>query len=430
MKKSLLYRSFTILLIVSMFISGSAALASDKPWDGETLTFVSFLNQGGNAPREIAWQNIFDSFYEETGVTVEMQTVPWTEIDNQLVLSTQAGNPPDVSLVRYQNFARNVEAGALLPLDDFVARDFTDEQISTYLQWEKCGYMDGHKYCIPTSLLCLTLVGRKDLLEEAGIEIPDQWTWELFLDAAQKLRTEDRPAILLEGSPNQKTQLDWLQPIIESMGGQILDENGIAVFDQPAGVEAFQLMKDFIWTYGITPASTASLSTNEVIDNFTAGNAAFILLGSQRFSVQAAALGFDNLFIMQIPGNAAGEAAPTVTLPWMLGIPSNASNPELSWEFIKFFTSKAPQLNNLEIAGEIPCINSVLDDPIMDTEFGEVVTFLLDYIGTNSSQGVAPSTYNELADIVANALQEVLISEDSDVQAILTRACENYNAIR
>ena len=31
MKKSLLYRSFTILLIVSMFISGSAALASDKP---------------------------------------------------------------------------------------------------------------------------------------------------------------------------------------------------------------------------------------------------------------------------------------------------------------------------------------------------------------------------------------------------------------
>ena len=71
-----------------------------------------------------------------------------------------------------------------------------------------------------------------------------------------------------------------------------------------------------------------------------------------------------------------------------------------------------------------------LDDPIMDTEFGEVVTFLLDYIGTNSSQGVAPSTYNELADIVANALQEVLISEDSDVQAILTRACESYNAIR
>ena len=76
-------------------------------------------------------RTIFDSFYEETGVTVEMQTVPWTEIDNQLVLSTQAGNPPDVSLVRYQNFARNVEAGALLPLDDFVARDFTDEQIST-----------------------------------------------------------------------------------------------------------------------------------------------------------------------------------------------------------------------------------------------------------------------------------------------------------
>lgn len=403
--------------------------AGEKRWDGETLTFASFLNQGGTAPREVAWQNIFDAFKEETGITVEMQTIPWEELDNQLILSTQAGNAPDLSLVRYQNFERDVQANALYCIDEFVARDFTEEKKATYIMWDKVGYTGGKKYCIPVSLLCITLVGRADLMKEAGLEIPETWTWDYFIEAAQKLNSPERPAILLECSPNQKTQLDWLQPIIESMGGKILDEKGRAVFNQPAGVAAFQLLKDFIWKYKITPSSTASLSTNEVIDNFTAGNAAFILLASQRYSVQAQALGNENLFITQIPSNTPGKPAPTVALPWMLGIPSTARDPEMSWEFVKFFTKEESQLNNLEVAGEIPCINSLSNNQAFQTDFGKVAAFAINYMDTNSGQGVAPVTYSELADIISTSLQEVVISEDSNVQAILDKACEQYNSL-
>lgn len=403
---------------------------NDKKWDGKTLTFVSFLNQGGTAPREKSWQKVFDNFKEKTGITVEMQTTPWEEIDNQLILRTQSGSAPDVSVVRYQNFMRDIQAKALYSIDDFVARDFTPEQKAKYLMWDKCGYADGKKYCIPASLLCITLVGRKDLLTKAGVQIPETWTWDKFIEAAQKVNSPERPAILLECSPNQKTQLDWLQPIIESMGGKILDENGKAVFDSPQGVAAFQLLKDFIWKYKITPVSTASLSTNEVIDNFTAGNAAFILLASQRYTVQSTALGNENLFITQIPSNTPGKPAPTVALPWMLGIPSTAADPEMSWEFVKFFCSEESQLINLQDAGEIPCVNSLNNNPVMQSDFGKVVSFCIDYMTNNSSTGVGPATYSELADIIATSLQEVVLTENSDVQGILTKACQNYNSLK
>ena len=405
----------------------AAEAAPDKPFEGETLTITSFLSPGDGSPRGRALEQIVANFEAETGAKVVFSVIPWEQLDNQLILSVQADNAPDISWVRYQNFERDMEADALLPIDDFVKRDFTDEYKSRFLMWEQAGYSNGSKYCIPTSLFAMTFVGRKDILDAAGMDIPK--TWDEFVEVAKAVNTADVPAFLFEGSPAQQTQLDWLQPVIESRGGKILDENGKAVFDSPEGVETFEFLRDCIHKYGITLLKSATMTTNEVIDNFTAGNAAFIFLNSQRFQVQAEALGSENLFMSTIPGVTADNPGPTVSLPWMLGIPKTAKNPELSWAFIKYFTSDEAQKIYLTEAKELPCVNSLNDDPYMDTEFGQTVKWVLEYIEKYPTVAIAGNNYAELADIIATTLQEVITSPDSDIQAILTKSCEKYNSI-
>ena len=321
--------------------AAAPAEEAGKPFEGRSITITSFLAPGDGSPRGRALEQIVANFEEATGGKVEFSVIPWEQLDNQLILSVQANNSPDISWVRYQNFERDLEGDALLPLDDFIARDFTEEDLSRFLMWEQAGYANGSKYCIPTSLFALTFVGRKDILDAAGQEIPK--TWDEFVKVAQAVNSAEVPAFLFEGSPAQQTQLDWLQPMVESFGGKILDENGKAVFDSPEGVETFQFLRDCIGTYGITLEKSATMTTNEVIDNFTAGNAAFIFLSSQRYQVQVEALGGENLFMSMVPGKTADQPGPTVSLPWMLGIAKTAKDPELAWEFIKYFTSDEAQ---------------------------------------------------------------------------------------
>jgi len=397
-----------------------------KPFEGQTLTITSFLAPGDGSPRGRALEQIVANFEAETGAKVEFSVIPWEQLDNQLILSVQADNAPDLSWVRYQNFERDLEADALLSIDEFVERDFTEEDKARFLMWEQAGYADGSKYCIPTSLFAMTFVGRKDILDAAGMEIPK--TWDEFVEVAKAVNTAEVPAFLFEGSPAQQTQLDWLQPVIESRGGKILDENGKAVFDSAEGVETFQFLRDCIHTYGITLEKSATMTTNEVIDNFTAGNAAFIFLNSQRYQVQVEALGAEKLFMSTVPGVTAENPGPTVSLPWMLGIPKTAKNPELSWAFMKYFTSDEAQKIYLTEASELPCVNSLNDDPYMDTEFGQTVKWVLEYIEKYPTVAIAGTHYAELADIIATTLQEV-ITTDGDIQAILTKACEKYNSI-
>lgn len=406
--------------------AGNETPESGKPFEGQTLTITSFLAPGDGTPRGRALEQIVANFEAETGAKVEFSVIPWEQLDNQLILSVQADNAPDLTWVRYQNFERDLEADALLSIDEFVERDFSVEDKARYLMWEQAGYANGSKYCIPTSLFAMTLVGRKDILDAAGMEVPK--TWDEFIEVAKAVNTSEVPAFLFEGSPAQQTQLDWLQPVIESRGGKILDENGKAVFDSPEGVETFQFLRDCIRTYGITLEKSATMTTNEVIDNFTAGNAAFIFLSSQRYQVQVEALGAENLFMATVPGMTAENPGPTVSLPWMLGIPKTAKNPELSWAFMKYFTSDEAQKIYLTEASELPCVNSLNNDPYMDTEFGQTVKWVLEYIEKYPTVAIAGTNYAELADIIATTLQEV-ITTDGDIQTILTKACEKYNSI-
>jgi len=69
----------------------------------------------------VAMTEIIQQFEAETGIKVDLETLPWDQMESKLVISNAAGETVDLSWVSSQKLASLVNAGALRPIDDFVA---------------------------------------------------------------------------------------------------------------------------------------------------------------------------------------------------------------------------------------------------------------------------------------------------------------------
>lgn len=84
---------------------------------------------------------------------------------------------------------KRVNAGLMVPLDDYIAQDALD-LVATY--GESNYYRNGKCYFIPTmGGNDAYLMYNKDMVDAAGITIPDRWTWEEFEDTVRKLTSGD-----------------------------------------------------------------------------------------------------------------------------------------------------------------------------------------------------------------------------------------------
>lgn len=413
--------------------ASSSSTAAESPaaaTTGGEITWMSFLKPGGETAREVAQGEMFKIFTEKTGITINPMIFPWAELETQVLLSVKAGNPPDVSYVRYQSFESLMSAGALQSLQPYVDKNWEAGASGDFLLWEEAGFANGEKYAIPTSMLCSVFIVRKDYLKAAGIsEVPSTWDEVLAAAKAIKETQPDITPILYECLSTQPTQIDFLQPMIESRGGKIIDSNGQAVFNSQAGIDTLQWIRNLMYESKVMPTTALSMNAESVMDAFTSGKTAMLQVSSTRIKVITADLEDSQYAIVRIPGATPGTSAPAVSLPWMLSIPTGAKNADNAWAAIDYFVGLEAQTMYTELANEIPVNTNVLNSDFLKNGGAPVINFIVEYLKEIPTIGVGPSTYSQLTENVAIALQESLMSADSDIPAILEKACNNYNTM-
>ncbi len=76
---------------------------------------------------------------------------------------------------------------------------------------------------------------RKDLMEKAGLTMPDAPTWEFIADAARKMTDRDNGVngICLRGKAGWGENMAFLTAMANSFGARWFDENWKPQFDQP-----------------------------------------------------------------------------------------------------------------------------------------------------------------------------------------------------
>jgi multiple sugar transport system substrate-binding protein len=166
------------------------------------------------------------------------------------------------------------QAGFLAPIPEDVAERVSEDVVESAIEGST---WDGELVAVPWWANTQLLWYRKSVAEAAGLDMTQPVTWDQLITAAQ-----DQQKILSAQGRRSESLTVWLNALIESAGGSIIEENSTNPDDiklglaSPAGTRAAEVMHDVAVSGAVGAAfSTASEDTNAL--QFESADAGFMV---------------------------------------------------------------------------------------------------------------------------------------------------------
>ena len=381
-------------------------------------------------------ETLVEEFTEETGIEVEIDALQYLKLrDRQLLeMSREEGEYDVVSWVVMWK-GEYVSKGLLTPLSQFFTSGSLvdpgydiDDVADAYLQnggvvGGKKGYMPGRSgalYGIPFGAETSILAYRKDILEEHGIAPPG--TYDELRSALQKLHAAGVPALTSRGKTGHQVTAGWLLHLAP-LGGKIFDDSWNPVFNNAAGVEAAQVMREIAQT---GPTGVPSFGFGDAAAAFLGGDAAMYIdtlkIASMSRDPKLSKVDGKVGFALHPTGSRCGSE----TGGFAIGIPANSKNREAAFLFIQYMTSKAGDRRMVELGGDPVRISTI--EHFKD-KYAEYPVILEQLPCADPDWRPLIPEWNELnIDVLGQALTEV-ITTDKPIQPIMDAAADKARAI-
>jgi sorbitol/mannitol transport system substrate-binding protein len=198
--------------------------------------------------------------------------------------------------------------------------------------------VDGKQYAVPFYGESSILMYNKEILDAAGVKMPNNPTWQQVAAAAKKVNNADHAGICLRGKPGWGDLFAPLTTVVQTFGGTWYDMDWNAKVNAPEFVQAVTFYKDLLASAG--QKDPVSYSFNECLTALKTGKVAMWYDAS----VAASMLEADD---SPVKGKMGYAHAPTVKTKesgwlwsWNLAVPANTQNKDAAVKFIKWATSK------------------------------------------------------------------------------------------
>lgn len=231
--------------------------------------------------------------------------------------------------------------GWLTDLTDLAAED-PDYDVDDFFQPVRDGVSyDERLYAVPFYAESSFLMYRKDLFEEAGLEMPERPTWQEVAEFAAELNApeEDRAGICLRAKPGWGEMFAPLTTVVNTFGGQWYNNDWEAQVNAPGFSEAVQFYLDTLAESG--ERDPVSFGFTECLNLFSQDRAAMW------YDATSAAGSVEDPANSQVSGKVGYVRAPVVETEnagwlwsWNLGINAESDKKDAAWEFVKWATSK------------------------------------------------------------------------------------------
>lgn len=408
--KSTVRRSMTTGVAIVAAAALAAGCSAGGPGESDpdapvTLTLWELVNPDADDARgkDLA-ANIASFEDEHPNVTVEVNTLPWANIDPQLMQAANAGNSPDVVRLLAWDLPKHVAAGSVLPLEEY----FEDDKDDWLLGWDTLT-SDGQKWAVPFEYRSPALYYRSDYTGEPPA------TWDAMISQAKDAAERPGVAVGLSSGAQAAALAEVFVSYVWEEGGEIFNEDGTAAFADEAGVKAFERLGSLV-PDGVAPSEVVSYTYEEVFQSITAGAANFSLLGSHRYETAKDNGGLDGkLELAPLPGDRG--SAPAHVFGWTLAIGKDTKHEELAAEFIAHLSRPEAQLSRVQQTGEMPTRASVYDNEWFGTAEGTTAKMLADWFGDNGRTLEYGEHYVELSQFWAEALQRMVLDGISAKEA-------------
>lgn len=135
------------------------------------------------------WSKTIQAYEDATpGVTIELVQLSEKGDSQEAMkkMDLEAASSAQMDILMFSDpagYAQRVALGMAEPLDEYIAKDGytveTDYKVDTHL--------DGKVYALPGKFNPWYVLLNKDHLEEAGLPVPTDWTWDDYADYAKQL---------------------------------------------------------------------------------------------------------------------------------------------------------------------------------------------------------------------------------------------------
>lgn len=372
-------------------VAGTETAGIDlSSFEGEEMTYVYFSD---GDPDLQATEAAIAAFEDASGASVELQIVPFADLETTLQAQLSGGDVPHVA--RVSNW-RPYE-GDLVDMHDAVGADYSSEflagQVATGLSAE------GQFLAVPSDITMNGPFINVDAFNEAGVEIPTEWTWDELITSAKEVQAalDMEFAVAIDKSGHR------VSTVLSQFGTTLLGPDGVAL--DPAKAEAAitvltdlmaedAMSSDFWLESGSRYAGANEIFLAEAVPVYISGNWQ-VGQFDQNATFEWAA----------VPNPCAERCGGFPGGKYMVAF-SGSENPDLGAAFVQFMNSTEVQRGLAEGASWLPTRNDLIESGIEYPTRGEDMSvFLADVAATPED------TYLSLASPAFSGAATALVEE-------------------
>jgi multiple sugar transport system substrate-binding protein len=346
--------------------SDKPANAGKEPAAEQVVLKLSTWQTDGKAK----WSEIIPKFeekYPNIKVELDLLNEKGDSVASMQKLDLMAASNDQLDIVElpYTNYTQRADIGMLEPLDGYIEKDgykYEDE----YLVDTK---VNGKVYALPSSMQRWFVLLNKEMLDEAGLTVPTDWTWTEFAEYAQKLTKGEGATKRYGAYLHNWPDYFQLQLMSKPTDNTFLKADGTSNALDPAFKANLEMMKKMMYEDKSANAYEDIISQKLAYRNqYFNGLAAMLPMGDWMVAESG---GTD-----AIPANFVTAFAPiprldgeskhyTPVQPTYMGVAANSKNKEAAYTFVRWYTSEGLGIGGRVFSGWAKADTGKLIDTIV-----------------------------------------------------------------
>lgn len=284
------------------------------------------------------------------------------ELDERLIVSVLAGQPPDVVSNHFYFVAKYAFNGIVEDLGPYMARDGISADMFLPSVFGQGAY-NGTQYALPIYSDSRILYYNKDFYAESGLD-PDvpPATWDDFRRYSGQLVRFDGDTMSRSAWDVNRNNTNMFLPLLWGWGGEFFNEDGTAAFHGPAGTDAWSFWDDLYNNSRFVPEEGGpNLRMRDGTSAMTFNNpAAIVTMLDELLDYEWA--------VARLPAGPAGQYSWADS--FQMWIPTGAAQTDAAWKFIEFAMRRESQIMYNALTWRIPPrLDALRNNPELHSEY-------------------------------------------------------------
>jgi multiple sugar transport system substrate-binding protein len=322
---------------------------------GQTVNYWASVEGTGPSQTTKTLTAEFKTFTKQTGVKVNMQVIPWSDLLQKILTSVTSGTGPDVMEIG-NTWAPSLAASkGFLPFDTANMNAIGGASKFASSALKVSGLPGQPPVSVPVYSEAYALFYNKADFKAAGISSPPK-TWAQLIADGRKLTTGGRYGIAIEGGSTSEAA-HWAY-LLGMQSGNPLYANGKWDFATPKEAKAVATYVNMVGSEKIANPSDAQNNSNVSESDFANNKAAMLIWQNPMSALAQLGMKPSQYASAPIPSFSASATgtADLQTFPAgiNLAVPASTKHKAAALALVKFLTSTGAQVSINHTYGTFP----------------------------------------------------------------------------